>query len=105
MVGAGEKNDGIKDHRRKDNRNSSVDPYKDNKKEQELRDELSICLTSYYAASVAGVLIGMPLSLKLKRYEPFIVGGVLGTAIDFGRAKKECAKLQEALDSYIESNK
>ena len=47
----------------------------------------------------------MPLSLKLKRYEPFIVGGVLGTAIDFGRAKKECAKLQEALDSYIESNK
>eukprot|EP00943_MAST-04B_sp_MAST-4B-sp1_P003787 g3787.t1 len=105
MIGASENSDGIQGNRRNDNRNSKVDPYKDNKKEQELRDELSSCLTSYYAASVAGVLIGMPLSLKLKRYEPFIVGGVLGTAIDFGRARKECAKLQEALDSYIESNK
>ena len=47
----------------------------------------------------------MPLSIKLKRYEPFIVGGVLGTAIDFGRAKTECTKYQEALDSYLEGKK
>ena len=79
-----------------------ADPYRDNKKEQDLRDELSSCLTSYYAASIAGVLIGMPLSIKLKRYEPFIIGGVIGTALDFGRAKTGCAQLQEALDSYIE---
>ena len=44
----------------------------------------------------------MPLSIKLKRYEPFIIGGVIGTALDFGRAKTGCAQLQEALDSYIE---
>ena len=83
----------------------SSDPYAKKKIEQTLRDELSSCMTSYYAASIAGVLVGMPLSIRLRRYEPCLVGGVLGTAIDFGRAKQECANFQEALDSFLENEK
>jgi hypothetical protein len=84
---------------------SSGDPYSRKKHEAELRDDLSSCLTSYYKLSAFGILVGLPLSMKTKSYWPFVVGGLIGTGLDFRQAKIDCEPKQAALDAFLKENK
>ena len=81
------------------------DPYSRKKQEAELRDDLSSCLTSYYKLTAFGILIGLPVSMKTKSYWPFVVGGMLGTGLDFRQAKIDCHPKQVALDTFLEQKK
>jgi hypothetical protein len=80
-----------------------ADPYGARKKEQQLRSELSSCLTSYYKLTAFGVLVGLPVSMKMRTYWPFLVTGMIGTGLDFRQAKIDCQSLQDRLDTLLKA--
>jgi hypothetical protein len=43
--------------------------------------------------------------MKTKSYWPFVVGGLIGTGLDFRQAKIDCEPKQAALDAFLKENK
>ena len=79
------------------------------KREADLRNELSTCLTSHWRYCMAGVLGGIPVGLMLKgttvtKSLPFIVGGFVGTVADWKTAEIECLPQQKLLNEYLLDN-
>ena len=76
------------------------------KKEADLRNELSFCLTSHWQYCMAGTLAGIPLGLMMKgstfaKSIPFIVGGLAGTVADWKTAEVECLAFQTRLNEHL----
>jgi hypothetical protein len=55
-----------------------------------LKKTYSTCLFSEYRMCTAGVLLGMPLSIKRRSYWPFVVGGLVGSAADLAISTEKC---------------
>jgi hypothetical protein len=45
---------------------------------KELENDLSACMLSQWKFCAAGILMGMPLSMRQKSYGPFLIGGLTG---------------------------
>ncbi len=79
------------------------------KREADLRNELSTCLTSHWKYCVAGVLGGFPVGVALARASgnkllasgTLVTAGMLGTFFDWQAAERECAPLQANLDAFL----
>ena len=61
--------------------------------------EFSACVLSHWHYCAAGVLIGMPVSMKRKSHIPFVVGGVVGSVADYYEAYyHSCLHLREKVE-------
>ena len=68
------------------------------KRRADLENEISECMTSYWAATVGGLALGVAAGLRRKTYVPMAVAGMGGVAWDWERASRECKYLQDQLD-------
>lgn len=63
-----------------------------------LQQDYGKCLFSEWKLCTAGILLGMPFSIHRKSYWPFVIGGVIGTGLDFSQAKTvHCRELEYAI--------
>ena len=69
--------------------------------ESELRDAVSECMLSKWQLCAAGVAVGVPVSIRMKSFLPFLAGGAVGTVADLANAYYDCADKREALDTFM----
>jgi len=69
--------------------------------EQRLQSALNRCLLSEFKLCVAGVLFGLPISMKFKTQYPWLIGGVVGTLADWRNGYYvTCVPQKEALEKF-----
>nr|CCA21391.1 conserved hypothetical protein [Albugo laibachii Nc14] len=66
---------------------------------QELRKMLTSCMINrQIMGCVTGVLIGIPISIRMKSYKPFAILGVLGSFVDYSFPyTNDCRLIHNAL--------
>ncbi|KAK8815226.1 hypothetical protein WA158_003438 [Blastocystis sp. Blastoise] len=70
-------------------------------KEKDLRDQYDRCVSYKLKYCVIASIITVPISIKMKRYSPFIVGALAGTAADAYDARIKCTPLRDQLDQLL----
>jgi hypothetical protein len=63
---------------------------------------LNACMLSEWKLCAAGVLLGMPVSMRYKTPWPFVFGGVFGSVVDWRNGTQNCAELSDALSALSE---
>ncbi|DAZ93430.1 TPA: hypothetical protein N0F65_000081 [Lagenidium giganteum] len=80
---------------------------KGNEDSKELDKMLTSCMINRQVlCCVAGVLIGIPISIKRKSYAPFAVLGVLGSFVDYSIPyTTDCRRIHNAMQLALQNER